>query len=53
MKMKAGPDGEMPYKGMIDCIVKTFKREGPLAYWVGIETYMMRVCPHAVVSLLI
>jgi solute carrier family 25 oxoglutarate transporter 11 len=50
-KMKAGADGVMPYKGVIDCMQKTSKLEGPSKLWVGIVTYYFRVAPHAVISL--
>jgi solute carrier family 25 oxoglutarate transporter 11 len=50
-KMKKGPDGKLPYKGIIDCIYKTSHKEGVLRLWVGISTYYVRVAPHAVISL--
>jgi solute carrier family 25 oxoglutarate transporter 11 len=50
-KMKAGANGVMPYKGVIDCMSKTVKLEGPSKLWVGIVTYYFRVAPHAVISL--
>lgn len=50
-KMKKGADGNMPYKGVIDCITKTSKKEGPLKLWVGLSTYYFRVAPHAIISL--
>jgi len=53
MKMKAGKDGVYPYKGIIDCFSKSVKNEGFAALWVGFPTYCFRVCPHAIVALLI
>jgi len=50
-KMKAGPDGKYPYNGVYDCILKTSKKEGITKLWVGINTYYVRVAPHAIVSL--
>jgi solute carrier family 25 oxoglutarate transporter 11 len=50
-KMKKLPDGTYPYKGVMDCIVKTSKAEGAARLWVGINTYYIRVAPHAVISL--
>ena len=35
--MKPGPDGTMPYRGVIDCAANIFKVEGPLAFYTGIE----------------
>lgn len=52
-KMKMRPDGTLPYKGMVDCFVKSIKREGVLGLWVGLPTFITRVLPHSVVVLLI
>jgi len=51
-KMKKGPDGNFPYKGVIDCASKTIKKEGWTKLWVGVNTYYVRVAPHAIISLL-
>ena len=51
-KMKKSPDGTFPYKGVLDCIMKTAQHEGAGRLWVGINTYYVRVAPHAVISLL-
>lgn len=53
MKMKVGADGKMPYKGIADCFLKSYKREGFFGFWIGIETYISRVGPHAIISLLV
>jgi solute carrier family 25 oxoglutarate transporter 11 len=50
-KMKKLPDGSFPYKGVIDCIMKTTQHEGAGRLWVGINTYSVRVAPHAIISL--
>jgi solute carrier family 25 oxoglutarate transporter 11 len=50
-KMKKGPDGQLPYKGVMDCFMKTFQKEGYSKLWVGINTYYVRVAPHALISL--
>lgn len=50
-KMKKGPDGSFPYKGVSDCIMKTAAKEGIGGLWVGINTYYVRVAPHAIISL--
>ncbi len=50
-KMKKGPDGKMPYNGIIDCFTKTTSKEGATKLWVGIGTYYFRVAPHAIISL--
>ncbi|EGR28177.1 mitochondrial carrier protein, putative [Ichthyophthirius multifiliis] len=52
-RMKAGQDGKLPYNNVIDCIKKTIVNEGPTKLWVGFSTYVMRVSPHAMISLLV
>lgn len=51
-KMKKGPDGKLPYKGLIDCFAKTIKSQGIGSLWIGVNTYFFRVAPHAVISLI-
>ena len=41
-KMEKGPDGKFPYKGPVDCAVKTFTQEGPLKFYTGFPTYCVR-----------
>ncbi len=43
--MKADASGQMPYSGVVDCAVKIFKNEGPLAFWRGISAYYARTGP--------
>jgi len=52
-RMKQLPDGTYPYKGMIDCAKKTVLKEGPLGFYTGFPTYMMRIAPHSMLVLLI
>ena len=52
-KMKKKPDGTYPYKGFVDCVAKTIKNDGIGSLWVGVNTYLIRVAPHAVISLII
>jgi solute carrier family 25 oxoglutarate transporter 11 len=51
-KMTPNPDGSMPYKGPIDCAMQTLKNEGPLKFYTGFPTYIVRIAPHAVFTLL-
>jgi solute carrier family 25 oxoglutarate transporter 11 len=51
-KQKAGADGKLPYNGSIDCVIKTVKQEGPLAFYKGFSTFYIRIAPHAVITLL-
>jgi len=50
-KMKKGPDGQFPYKGIVDCAVKTAANEGITGFWAGLPTYYFRVGPHAIITL--
>jgi len=51
-KMQLNPDGTMPYKGSLDCALKTLKNEGPLKFYAGFPTYYVRIGPHVVFTLL-
>ena len=51
-KQKAGPDGVMPYKNILDCFSKSLAREGVTGFWAGLPTYYFRVGPHAIITLL-
>ncbi|KAF6251457.1 mitochondrial substrate carrier protein [Scenedesmus sp. NREL 46B-D3] len=51
-KMQKSADGTMPYKGPIDCAMQTLKNEGPLKFYTGFPTYIVRIAPHAVFTLL-
>jgi solute carrier family 25 oxoglutarate transporter 11 len=51
-KMKALPDGTMPYSSAMDCAAKTLKEGGPLKFYTGFPTYFVRIAPHAMVRLL-
>lgn len=51
-KMKKLPDGTLPYKGFVDCAVKTATREGVTGFWAGLPTYYFRVGPHAIITLM-
>ncbi|KAJ9532899.1 hypothetical protein QJQ45_011009 [Haematococcus lacustris] len=50
-KMKPGPDGKMPYSGSLDCAMKTLKNHGPLHFYSGFSTYIVRIAPHVVFTL--
>lgn len=41
-KMEPLPDGTLPYKGPLDCAIKTFTHEGPLKFYTGFPTYCVR-----------
>ena len=44
--------GEMPYKGVMDCIGKVMRTEGPLGFYNGFSAYYGRCAPHAMIVLL-
>ncbi|KAK0742538.1 mitochondrial carrier domain-containing protein [Apiosordaria backusii] len=52
-KQSRGPDGKLPYKGMMDCFAKVAKQEGVLRFYRGFGTYYVRIAPHAMVTLIV
>lgn len=52
-KMTAGPDGKMPYKGLLDCFGKCIKSEGVLRLWSGFVPFYLYVAPHSMMVLLL
>jgi len=50
--MKPNAAGEMPYKGPIDCAMKTLKEGGPLRFYAGFPTFYVRIAPHAMITLM-
>ncbi|KAH0538014.1 putative mitochondrial 2-oxoglutarate/malate carrier protein [Glutinoglossum americanum] len=46
-KQQKGPDGKLPYRGMIHCFGKVAKEEGLLRFYRGFTTYYVRIAPHA------
>ncbi|EFX04604.1 mitochondrial dicarboxylate carrier protein [Grosmannia clavigera kw1407] len=51
-KQQKGPDGKLPYKGMVDCFAKVARQEGVLRFYRGFGTYYIRIAPHAMVTLI-
>jgi len=52
-KMKTGVDGSKPYSGLFDCFRKSVAREGVTGLWIGLPTYIIRIAPHSIISLLV
>lgn len=50
-KQQKGPDGKLPYRGMVDCFSKVARQEGFMRFYRGFGTYYIRIAPHAYVSL--
>lgn len=46
-KQQKGPDGKLPYRGMVDCFAKVAREEGMLRFYRGFGTYYVRIAPHA------
>lgn len=53
LKMKPNANGELPYKGIVDCFAKSIKNEGILGLWVGLPTFYSRIAPHAMITVLL
>lgn len=52
-KQKPDPvTGEKPFKGPVDCAVKTFKNGGIMRFYAGFPTFYVRIAPHAMITLL-
>mmetsp|Transcript_22264 Transcript_22264/g.61550 ORF Transcript_22264/g.61550 Transcript_22264/m.61550 type:complete len:302 (+) Transcript_22264:139-1044(+) len=51
-KMKPDAEGKVPYTGAADCAVKTLKSHGPLQFYSGFSTYIVRIAPHVVFTLM-
>jgi len=51
--MSPNADGTMPFKNIFDCMVKTAKSNGVLGLWVGLPVYIVRVCPHVIITFLV
>eukprot|EP00270_Netrium_digitus_P011946 TRINITY_DN382_c0_g1_i1.p1 TRINITY_DN382_c0_g1~~TRINITY_DN382_c0_g1_i1.p1 ORF type:complete len:325 (-),score=75.71 TRINITY_DN382_c0_g1_i1:340-1230(-) len=49
-KMQPGPDGKMPYSGSLDCAMKTLAAGGPLKFYTGFGTYVIRIAPHVMMT---
>mmetsp|Transcript_13350 Transcript_13350/g.25062 ORF Transcript_13350/g.25062 Transcript_13350/m.25062 type:complete len:300 (-) Transcript_13350:1379-2278(-) len=51
-RMAKGADGKMPYSGFFDCFSKSMAQEGFFGLYVGFWTYVIRIAPHAIITLL-
>eukprot|EP00808_Paulinella_micropora_P003927 g36287.t1 len=52
MNMKKLPTGEMPYNGVVDCFIKTVKKDGVISLWRGYTSYYFRCAPNAMIVLM-
>jgi len=46
-RQQKGPDGKLPYSGMVNCFTRVAKQEGILRFYRGFGTYYIRIAPHA------
>jgi len=44
--------GEMPYKGVVDCVTKIVRADGMIGFYGGFSAYYGRCAPHAMIVLL-
>lgn len=51
-RMAKGADGTFPYKNFADCFMKTLSREGFTGFYVGFPTYVTRIAPHVIITLI-
>ena len=52
-KQTPGPDGKLPYKGLVNCMAQTFRKEGLKGYWAGFFTFYSFLFPQTVIILLL
>lgn len=50
-RMAPAADGSLPYSGLLDCAKKIVAREGPLALYTGLPTYIVRIAPYGLITL--
>nr|BAD91179.1 putative mitochondrial dicarboxylate transporter [Mesembryanthemum crystallinum] len=51
-KMQPDAEGKYPYKGSLDCTIKTLKSGGPFKFYTGFPVYCVRIAPHAMMTLI-
>eukprot|EP00899_Mesostigma_viride_P013004 jgi/Mesvir1/21704/Mv04123-RA.1 len=49
-KQSPGPDGKLPFKSPMDCALQTLKAGGPLKFYTGFPTYVVRIAPHVMLT---
>jgi solute carrier family 25 (mitochondrial oxoglutarate transporter), member 11 len=45
--------GILPYKGFLDCAKQIAEKEGLSAFYKGLGTYIIRISPHAIITLVV
>jgi len=49
-KQKPDAHGKMPYSGFFNCITTVARQEGPMAFYNGYFTYVIRITPHIMLT---
>lgn len=49
-KMKPDANGKMPYSSFLDCARQVAAKEGPMSFYNGYATYVMRITPHIMLT---
>lgn len=49
-KQKPDATGKLPYSGFVNCIATVAKQEGPMAFYNGYFTYVVRITPHIMLT---
>ncbi len=52
VNMKPDANGKMPYKGIMDCAMKSVGREGIFRLWAGLVPVAANLGPHSIIALL-
>jgi solute carrier family 25 (mitochondrial oxoglutarate transporter), member 11 len=52
-RQSKGPDGKLPYNGMMDCFRKVVRDEGIMRFYRGFGAYYVRIAPHAMITLIV
>ncbi|KAI5362947.1 Putative mitochondrial carrier protein [Septoria linicola] len=45
--------GGSQYKGMLDCALQAYRKEGFLRFYRGFGTYFLRIAPHTIITLIV
>ena len=45
--------GGSQYKGVLDCAMQAYRKEGPLRFYRGFWTYFFRIAPHTIITLIV
>ncbi|CAE6427480.1 unnamed protein product [Rhizoctonia solani] len=53
IKVRLMNDHERMYRGVTDCVIKTLRKEGPLAYYKGFSMCWVRLGSHTTLTLLL